>query len=109
MPPYSFPSESQSDDIERLLADKFTRFLMQRAEQFFVLRRKAVKGYDISFLVTNFHLEDLWKHKVRPFALARCPDPFSLPFSCRTGLSCCRVGVDRMFFRALLVCVVCFA
>jgi actin related protein 2/3 complex subunit 4 len=33
----------QADDIERILADKFTRFMMQRAESFVVLRRKAVQ------------------------------------------------------------------
>ena len=32
----------QSDDIENILAKKFTRFLMQRAEQFIVMRRKAI-------------------------------------------------------------------
>ena len=33
----------QSDDMERMLADRFSRFLMQRAEDFEILRRKAVK------------------------------------------------------------------
>lgn len=33
----------QADEIERILAHKFTRFLMQRAEAFVVLRRKPVK------------------------------------------------------------------
>jgi len=33
----------QADDIERILADKFTRFMMQRAENFVILRRKAVQ------------------------------------------------------------------
>jgi actin related protein 2/3 complex subunit 4 len=33
----------QADEIERILAHKFTRFLMQRAENFVVLRRKAIK------------------------------------------------------------------
>ena len=32
----------QADEIERILCHKFTRFLMQRAENFIVLRRKAV-------------------------------------------------------------------
>ena len=41
----------QADEIEEILTRKFTRFLMQRAEQFVILRRKAVTGYDISFLV----------------------------------------------------------
>lgn len=33
----------QSDEIEEILCHKFTRFLMQRAEQFIVMRRKAVE------------------------------------------------------------------
>jgi actin related protein 2/3 complex subunit 4 len=32
----------QADDIERILCQKFTRFLMMRAESFIVLRRKAI-------------------------------------------------------------------
>jgi len=59
----------QADEIEEILTHKFTRFLMQRAEQFIILRRKAVKGYDISFLVTHKHLEDLWKHKLIDFII----------------------------------------
>lgn len=54
----------QSDEIERLLCHKFTRFLMQRADHFFILRRKPIQGYDISFLITNFHTELLFKHKL---------------------------------------------
>ena len=33
----------QADEIEHILVHKFTRFLTQRAESFFILRRKAVK------------------------------------------------------------------
>lgn len=33
----------QADEIENILVHKFTRFLTQRAEAFFVLRRKPVK------------------------------------------------------------------
>ncbi|KAJ2997454.1 Actin- protein 2/3 complex subunit 4 [Globomyces sp. JEL0801] len=57
----------QSDDIERILCHKFTRFLMMRAENFVILRRKPVPGYDISFLVTNFHTEQMYKHKLVDF------------------------------------------
>jgi actin related protein 2/3 complex subunit 4 len=32
----------QADEIEKILCHKFTRFLMQRAENFVVLRRKSV-------------------------------------------------------------------
>lgn len=33
----------QADEIEHILVHKFTRFLTQRAEAFFILRRKPVK------------------------------------------------------------------
>eukprot|EP01041_Mallomonas_annulata_P005819 gene5819-11739_t len=59
----------QADEIEEILCHKFTRFLMQRAEQFIVMRRKAVEGYDISFLITHTHLEKMWKHKLIDFII----------------------------------------
>lgn len=59
----------KSDDLEKILTDRFTRFLMQRAEDFAVLRRKAVDGYDLSFLVTNFHTEEMIKHKLTDFII----------------------------------------
>ena len=57
----------QADDLEKVLCKKFMRFLSQRAENFIILRRKPVKGYDISFLVTNFHTELYYKHKLVDF------------------------------------------
>jgi len=59
----------QADEIEKILCHKFTRFLMQRAESFVVLRRKPVDGYDISFLITNFHTEQMFKHKLVDFII----------------------------------------
>ncbi|KAF9230888.1 hypothetical protein BU15DRAFT_56769, partial [Melanogaster broomeanus] len=59
----------QADEIERILCHKFTRFMMQRAESFIVLRRKPVPGYDISFLITNVHSETMLKHKVVDFII----------------------------------------
>ncbi|GAA5848184.1 hypothetical protein JCM9279_000971 [Rhodotorula babjevae] len=59
----------QADDIERILAHKFTRFLMMRAEAFVILRRVPVHGYDISFLVTNRNVEDMYKHKLVDFII----------------------------------------
>jgi len=35
----------QADEIENILVHKFTRFLTQRAEAFYILRRKPVKVY----------------------------------------------------------------
>jgi actin related protein 2/3 complex, subunit 4 len=57
----------QVDEIEEILCHKFTSFLMQRSEQFVIMRRKAVEGYDMSFLVTHVHLETMWKHKLIDF------------------------------------------
>lgn len=39
----------QADEIEHILVHKFTRFLEQRAESFFILRRKPIKvrGYSV--------------------------------------------------------------
>ncbi|CAO1622783.1 unnamed protein product [Sympodiomycopsis kandeliae] len=59
----------QSDEIEKVLCHKFTRFMMQRAENFVILRRKPVPGYDISFLITNFHSETMLKHKLVDFII----------------------------------------
>ncbi|EIM20305.1 ARP23 complex 20 kDa subunit [Wallemia mellicola CBS 633.66] len=59
----------QADEIERILAHKFTRFMMMRAEGFVVLRRKAIEGYDISFLITNQQTEKLLKHKIVDFII----------------------------------------
>ena len=33
----------QADELEEVLADRFSRFLMQRAEEFSILRRKPIK------------------------------------------------------------------
>ena len=55
--------------MDSMLADRFSRFLMQRAEDFEILRRKSLKGYDISLLITNFHVEEMWKHKLVDFII----------------------------------------
>uniref|UniRef100_A0ABZ3NNN1 Actin related protein 2/3 complex, subunit 4 n=1 Tax=Rattus norvegicus TaxID=10116 RepID=A0ABZ3NNN1_RAT len=104
----------QADEIEKILCHKFMRFMMMRAENFFILRRKpvevlkgmsapcqvslvtwqtpsantpsvslcvlhpapsphsnlgATRGYDISFLITNFHTEQMYKHKLVDFVI----------------------------------------
>ncbi|CDR40184.1 CYFA0S04e05402g1_1 [Cyberlindnera fabianii] len=59
----------QADDIEEILVHKFTRFLTGRAEHFFILRRAPIPGYDISFLITNFHTEKMLKHKLVDFII----------------------------------------
>ena len=59
----------QADEIEKILCHKFTRFMMMRAENFIILRRKPIEGYDISFLITNFHTEQMYKHKLVDFVI----------------------------------------
>ena len=51
----------QADELEEILCRQFMRFLTQRAEAFKVLRRVLVPGYDVSFLVTHEHVEDMLK------------------------------------------------
>lgn len=36
-------SSPQADEIEKILCHKFMRFMMMRAENFFILRRKPVE------------------------------------------------------------------
>merc|ERR1719384_2890887 len=59
----------QSDEMDNMLVDRFSRFLNQRAEEFIILRRKAVPGYDLSFLLTNFHGEQLQRDKLIDFII----------------------------------------
>jgi len=59
----------QADEIEQILCQKFMRFMMMRAENFFILRRKPLPGYDISFLITNFHTEQMLKNKLVDFVI----------------------------------------
>lgn len=59
----------QADDIEKILCHKFTNFMCQRADNFIVLRRKPLPGYDISFLITATHTEIMYKHKLIDFLI----------------------------------------
>ena len=69
----------QADEMETVLCRNFSRFLMQRAENFTILRRKPVEvfpiipsnsqGYDISFLITYSILEDYDREKIISFII----------------------------------------
>jgi hypothetical protein len=52
----------QQDDIEKILCKKFTAFLMQRSEQFLIMRRKAVdvsgESSGESFVVPLFRISN---------------------------------------------------
>jgi len=59
----------QSDEMDAVLVDRFSRFLAQRAEDFLILRRAPIPEYNISFLITNFHTEDLKKKALVDFII----------------------------------------
>jgi actin related protein 2/3 complex subunit 4 len=59
----------QLDELDAMLVTRFMNFLQQRAEDFVILRRKAIEGYDISFLLTNFHAEELQRDKLIEFII----------------------------------------
>lgn len=54
-------------DLEELLMNIYSNFLMNRADKLNVLRKKAKDGFDISFLVTNYHLENYKKEEIIDF------------------------------------------
>ncbi|GJW13904.1 ribonuclease H-like domain-containing protein [Tanacetum coccineum] len=55
------------NEVENILTKMFLRFLSMRAEAFQVLHRKPLQGYDISFLITNYHYEEMKKQKLIDF------------------------------------------
>merc|ERR1719454_2825526 len=57
----------QMNEIEKMLCEHFCKFMTRRADNFRVLRRKPVGEYDISFLITNIHLETMIKDKLIDF------------------------------------------
>ncbi|UJR27819.1 hypothetical protein I4U23_009088 [Adineta vaga] len=57
----------QHDDLKKILCKRLMRFMMQRADDFHILRRKPIPEYDISFLVTNFHAETMYTHRLIDF------------------------------------------
>ena len=54
-------------DIERLIISIYAKYLMNRANKLNLLRKIPKKGYDISFLITNYHLENYRKEDVIDF------------------------------------------
>ncbi|CAD8147491.1 unnamed protein product [Paramecium octaurelia] len=45
------------DEVDKLIGEKFAKYLAVRADYFEILRRKPIPGYDISFLILDSHLE----------------------------------------------------
>jgi actin related protein 2/3 complex subunit 4 len=54
-------------DLEGLLMDIYSNFLMNRADRLNILRKKPKVDYDISFLITNYHLENYKKEEIIDF------------------------------------------
>ena len=54
-------------EIEKLIVGIYTKFLMNRADKYNLLRKKPKEGYDISFLISNFHLEVYKKEDIIDF------------------------------------------
>ena len=47
------------DEISQILIRKFMRIVHNRAESLEILRRKPISGYDITFLLTLSHLQQM--------------------------------------------------
>ena len=59
----------QNDNMDRLISKKFSDFFTSRADMFEILRKEAIEGYDVSFLITNDILEKYKKDEVIEFIL----------------------------------------
>ncbi|KRX02762.1 hypothetical protein PPERSA_02252 [Pseudocohnilembus persalinus] len=47
----------QNDELDKLIGERFSRYITSRADQFEILRRIPLKGYDVTFLISSSHLE----------------------------------------------------
>ena len=56
-------------EIDKLIVDIYSKYLMNRANQLNVLRKVAKPGYDISFLITNYTLENYKKEDIIDFII----------------------------------------
>ena len=59
----------QSDTMDETLCLKFMRSLMRRAEDYYIVRRIPVKGFSITFLVTNIHLAKFKRRHILDFII----------------------------------------
>ena len=57
------------EEIEKLIVGIYSNYLMNRANQLNILRKVAKPGYDISFLITNFTLENYKKEDIIDFII----------------------------------------
>ena len=56
-------------EIDKLIVGIYSNYLMNRANQLNILRKVAKPGYDISFLITNFTLENYKKEELIDFII----------------------------------------
>ena len=56
-------------EIDKLIVGIYSNYLMNRANQLNILRKVAKPGYDISFLITNFTLENYKKEDIIDFII----------------------------------------
>ena len=57
-----------NNETEKLLIKNYGIFLQRRANELKVIRKKSAhEGYDVSFLITNFHLEKMVKEQLIDF------------------------------------------
>ena len=56
-------------EIDKLIVGIYSKYLMNRANQLNILRKVAKPGYDISFLITNFTLENYKKEDIIDFII----------------------------------------
>jgi actin related protein 2/3 complex subunit 4 len=54
-------------DIETLLMDIYSNYIMNRADKMEIYRKKPKDGFDVSFLITNYHLENYKKEDIIDF------------------------------------------
>ncbi len=56
-------------DLELLLCNIYCSFLMHRTDKLNLLRKVPKEGYDVSFLITNYHLENYKKEEIIDFII----------------------------------------
>ena len=61
--------KTSKSDLEQLLSSIYCKFLMNRTDKLNLLRKVPKDGYDISFLVTNVHLQNYKKEEIIDFII----------------------------------------
>lgn len=60
---------SNKVEIEELLTDIYCKFLMNRTDKLNLFRKIPKDGYDVSFLITNYHLDFYKKEDLIDFII----------------------------------------